>query len=81
MEIKKDIPANVMIVEDEKDLCFLLERMLKKENLFTSSVNTLTEAKYKLNKIKPTILFLDSHLPDGSGSDFIGHVKKIISLN
>ncbi|MDQ6763153.1 MAG: response regulator [Bacteroidota bacterium] len=67
----------VMIVEDEKDLCFLLASILKKQNFFPSCVNSITEAKRTLRKFAPKIIFVDNHLPDGSGADFIGLVKKL----
>ena len=65
----------VMIVEDEKDLCFLLNLILRRENLSTTCVNSISEAKQKINNIKPKVLFVDNHLPDGSGTDFIGEVR------
>ncbi len=77
MDIKKNLSANAMIVEDEKDLCFLLQLILKKQNLNTLCVNTLMEAKYVIKKIKPHILFLDNNLPDGKGVDFIIDIKKL----
>ncbi len=64
-----------MIVEDEKDLCYLLELMLKRENLSTTSVNSISEANQTINNIEPKVLIVDNHLPDGSGTDFIGQVK------
>lgn len=76
----ENTPAKVMIVEDEKDLCFLLAYILKKQNFFPSCVNSITEARGAIRRINPTILFLDNNLPDGSGSDFISQVKKICPL-
>ncbi|MEP6595530.1 MAG: response regulator [Ginsengibacter sp.] len=67
--------GNAMIVEDEKDLCYLLVNLLRKENMCASCVNSLSEAKVNINNIKPNVLFLDNHLPDGSGADFISQVK------
>lgn len=76
----ENTPAKAMIVEDEKDLCFLLALIVKKQNFFPSCVNTIREAKRALRAINPTILFLDNHLPDGLGSDFISQVKRICPL-
>ncbi|MDQ6844435.1 MAG: response regulator [Bacteroidota bacterium] len=76
-DTKKNECANAMIVEDEKDLCFLLSKILQRENLRASCVNSITEAKQFLNEIKPEVLFIDNHLPDGSGIDFIGTVKTL----
>lgn len=77
MTKKKKIYANAMIVEDEEDLCFLLERILRKENLETACVNTLSQAKKTISTFKPGILFVDNNLPDGFGMDFIDHVKSL----
>lgn len=76
----ENTPAKVMIVEDEKDLCLMLSYILKKQNFFPSCVNSLKEAVHQIKKFKPEILFLDNHLPDGSGSDFIGQLKKLCPL-
>ncbi|MEO6637103.1 MAG: response regulator [Ginsengibacter sp.] len=67
----------VMIVEDEKDLCLMLSYILKKQNLLPCCVNTLRDATMQIKRIKPEILFLDNHLPDGLGSDYIQQLKKI----
>lgn len=73
---KETLPLNAMIVEDEKDLCFLLSLALQQMHLIISCANTITEAKRSIRKINPALLFLDNHLPDGSGIDFIGDVKR-----
>jgi two-component system, OmpR family, response regulator len=70
----------VLIVEDELDICYLLSGILKRRNLNTSYVTSLIAAKKELNTIKPDILFIDNHLPDGFGVDFISSVKKIYPL-
>ncbi len=66
-----------MIIEDEKDLCYLLEVVLKQNNLRSICAYSLKEAKQIIRKIKPSIVFLDNHLPDGYGSDFIILLKAI----
>jgi two-component system OmpR family response regulator len=69
--------GNIMIVEDEKDLCFLLSRALMKNNLQSQCVNSLNEANETIRDIKPSVVFLDNHLPDGYGSDFIPIIKAL----
>ena len=66
----------VLIVDDELDICYLLSGMLKQRNFLTGFVNTLSDAAIALQNDPPTILFLDNHLPDGFGLDFIPFVKK-----
>ena len=74
-EKRRKESTNVMIVEDEKDLCHLLEIILKKQNLSTACANSIAEAKQTINSLEPSVLFVDNHLPDGSGTDFIGQVR------
>lgn len=66
----------VLIVDDELDICYLLSGMLKQRNFLTGFVNTLSDAAVALQNDPPAILFLDNHLPDGFGLDFIPFIKK-----
>jgi two-component system OmpR family response regulator len=66
---------NAMIIEDEKDLSYLLAVVLRKNNLSTDCVYSINEAKSRLKKINPSVIFIDNHLPDGFGSDFIIYLK------
>lgn len=66
----------VLIVDDELDICYLLSGMLKQRNFLTGFVNTLSDAVIALQNDTPAILFLDNHLPDGYGLDFIPYIKK-----
>lgn len=65
----------VLIVDDELDICYLLGGILKQKKLKTSYVNTLSDAETAIRTDPPEILFLDNHLPDGLGLDFIRYVK------
>jgi two-component system OmpR family response regulator len=68
--------AKVLIVDDELDICYLLSGMLKQRNFHTGFVNTLSDAVIALQTDTPSLLFLDNHLPDGFGLDFIPYIKK-----
>src|SRR5688500_2542511 len=65
----------VLIIDDETDICYLLSTLLKQKNLDTDYVNTLTDAALALKKDIPEIIFLDNHLPDGLGMNFIEYIK------
>ena len=65
----------VLIIDDETDICYLLSTLLKQRNLETEYVNTLSDAAVALKKDVPEIIFLDNHLPDGLGMNFIAYVK------
>ena len=73
-------PLEALIIEDEEDICYLLSGILRKKNLQTSYVTTLSAAKRILSEQNPDILFLDNHLPDGFGIDFISWIKQIHPL-
>lgn len=66
----------VLIVDDEIDICYLLSVILKQRNLNPKYVNNLSDAESALRKETPSILFLDNHLPDGLGVEFIAYVKQ-----
>jgi len=67
----------VLIVDDEIDVCYLLSSILKHKNLQASYVNSIDEAKRVLKEDHHSIIFLDNHLPDGFGINFIGEIRKL----
>lgn len=71
-----DILLKALIIDDETDICYLLSRLLKHKNLETSFVNSLSEADKALKTGHPEIIFLDNHLPDGLGMNYISYIKK-----
>jgi DNA-binding response OmpR family regulator len=73
--MKPEIPK-ALIVDDELDICFLLTGIFKNKNVPAKVANTLAEAKILMEKYKPSILFLDNHLPDGFGFQFLDFVKE-----
>ena len=69
-EIKK-----ILIIEDEGDICFLLNIILKGEHIDLEHVNTLEKARTFLSEQIPALIFLDNNLPDGRGIEFIEFIK------
>ena len=65
-----------LIIDDEMDICYLLSSLLREKKLTTQSVFDLAQAKLILQEIKPDIIFLDNHLTDGLGMDFIPYIKE-----
>ncbi|MHA4806662.1 response regulator [Flavitalea flava] len=68
--------CKVLIVDDELDICYLLSGMLKQRNFNAGFVNSISDAVIALQTDTPSLLFLDNHLPDGFGLDFIPYIKK-----
>ena len=66
----------VLIIEDEGDMCLLLNIMLNGKDMELDHVKTLTAAEEYLQKAQPPVVILDNKLPDGFGIDFISHIKK-----
>lgn len=65
-----------LIIDDEIDICFLLSGVLRNKNIQSVHVNTLRDARAALLTQAPEFIFLDNHLPDGMGVDFIAFLKK-----
>jgi DNA-binding response OmpR family regulator len=61
---------SVLIIDDERDLCEVISRALKKEGFEVDCAFSLTEARLKLT-VKPDIVILDNNLPDGSGIEYL----------
>ena len=59
----------VLVLDDEKDICLLLSTILTGLGYEVNSSYSLKEGKQMLDDFEPDILFLDIHLPDGSGLD------------
>jgi DNA-binding response OmpR family regulator len=66
----------VLIVEDEGDMCLLLNIILNDTDLELDHVQSLLAADEYLQKELPSIIILDNKLPDGFGVDFITYLKQ-----
>ena len=66
----------VLIIEDEGDMCLLLNIMLNGKEMDLDHVKNLSSAEEYLQKENPAVVILDNKLPDGFGIDFISHIKK-----
>ncbi len=66
----------VLIVEDEGDMCLLINILLSGRGIELDHVPTLAAAEVYLQQTQPTVVILDNRLPDGLGLDFIPLIKK-----
>ena len=66
----------VLIIEDEGDMCLLLNILLNGKEMDLDHVKTLLAASDYLEKEQPSVIILDNKLPDGFGVDFISYIKK-----
>ena len=66
-----------LIVDDEKDIRFLLSNILKQANIQPVLAGSITEAEKILQTPNPFYyIFLDNYLPDGLGIDQIKKWKE-----
>lgn len=66
----------VLIVEDEGDMCLLLNILLNSDEMELDHVQNLVAADEYLQKEVPSVIILDNKLPDGYGVDFISYIKQ-----
>jgi len=67
---------NILIIDDEEDLCWLLANTLQKKGYNISTANTISDGMARLREA-PDLLFLDLKLPDGDGMDLLPRIKEI----
>ena len=67
---------NILIIDDEKDLCWLLSNALTGKGYNVSTANTISDGIVHLNEI-PDLICLDLKLPDGDGMDILPEIKRI----
>ncbi|MDP3048817.1 MAG: response regulator [Thermodesulfovibrionales bacterium] len=68
---------NILIIDDEKDLCQLLGDALSSHGFNVEFANTRREAMSSLKSRLPDLVFLDLKLPDGDGLRLLSSIKKI----
>ena len=66
----------VLIIEDEGDMCLLLNIVLNGKGMELNHVNSLSAAKAYLQNEQPDVILLDNQLPDGYGIDFISYIRE-----
>jgi DNA-binding response OmpR family regulator len=67
---------DVLLIEDEGEMCLLVNLILDHEGLNIEHVKTLAAANAYLDNKLPALILLDNRLPDGFGLDYIGYLKK-----
>ena len=73
---KREI-KNILIVDDEKDMCSLLDDALSHRKYNVAIANTKKDALDCIRRERPDLVFLDLKLPDGDGMKVLSKIKKI----
>jgi DNA-binding response OmpR family regulator len=66
----------ILIIEDEGEMCLVLNILLTNEEVELEHVKDLSTAAGYLKEKQPSLIILDNKLPDGYGVDFIGFLKR-----
>ena len=70
----------ILIIDDEKDICFLISEILKDEEYIVSSSLNSDDAIKKFNEIQPDLVILDVWLSN-SKLDGIELLKEFMTLD
>ena len=73
--------SKVLIIYDEKDICYLISEILQDEKFITESVHNSNEAIKKLETFRPDLIILDVWLGPNSELDGIELLKKIMTIH
>ncbi len=69
--------ATILVVDDEKLICWSLKENLEKENYEVLTAGSGEEAMEIINRAQPDLILQDNKLPGISGMELLEHVKKI----
>ena len=69
--------ANILIIDDDKDICLLLSRFLIKNGFEVNITNTGKSAIEYVNNNKPDIVLCDFRLEDMTGKDILIKIKEL----
>ena len=68
--------TQALIIDDERDICELVEMTLDQQGVESDSVYSIKEAIKKLKTKSFNVIFCDVRLPDGDGLDLLSHINK-----
>ena len=66
----------VLIIDDEPDICELLEITLLRMGLETITAGNVKDAIVSIKKYQPDLCLTDMRLPDGSGIDIVYYIQR-----
>lgn len=67
---------NILLVDDNQEILFGLEKLLNEAHFDTDRASTLAEAKEALEQYEYDLIVLDWMLPDGSGVEFLAQIRQ-----
>ncbi len=68
--------SELLLIDDDTELCDLLSRWLSQEGFQVSACHDAHSARSLLTQSSPDAVILDVMLPDGSGLDLLKHLRR-----
>lgn len=68
--------ASALIIDDERDICDLIEMGLLAQEVNCDSAHNIKSAIKTLKERRYDVIFCDVRLPDGDGLDLLAHIQK-----
>ncbi len=69
--------SEILIIDDDPQICNLLETAFRKKGHAAYSESTLTQGMKRLDSRNVDVVFLDVHLPDGNGLEAIEAIRQM----
>ncbi len=66
----------ILIIDDNQEILFGLEKLLREDGFHTFSVENLAKAEEALDALEYDLIILDWMLPDGSGVEFLAKMRQ-----
>ena len=66
----------ILIIDDNQEILFGLEKLLREDGFHTFSVESLGKAEEALDALEYDLIILDWMLPDGSGVEFLAKMRQ-----
>ena len=67
--------SNILIIDDDEMMCATLQALVERQGHQTSSATTLRDGFACVAQQQIDLVFLDVHLPDGSGLDALARIE------
>jgi response regulator of citrate/malate metabolism len=71
---------NVLVIDDEKQICVLIQHFLVETDLFNHIIvsHNVIVALQKLQNQKFDLVIVDYHMPNKNGTEFISSIRRMI---
>jgi two-component system nitrogen regulation response regulator GlnG len=69
--------VSILIVDDDKDVCELLYKLMQRENFHPIMVNDGKAALAAVGSVSPDVMLLDMKMPGMEGSEVLARVKEM----